>query len=49
MIIEEQHLEGPINNTLIQEFTEQEEITKKQVQAAQAKLKVLEVELASPE
>jgi hypothetical protein len=28
MIIEEQCLEGPVNNALIQEFAEQEEITK---------------------
>jgi chromosome segregation ATPase len=49
VITAEQHLEGPVNNTLIQEFTEQEEITKQQVEAARAKLEVLEAELARPE
>jgi hypothetical protein len=49
MITTEQHLKGPVNNALIQEFTKKEEITKKQVEVARAKLKVLEVELARPE
>jgi len=40
-----QRLEGPVNDTVIQEFTEQEFITKQQVEAAQAKLEAFEVEL----
>ena len=34
----EQHLEGLVNDALIQEFTKQEATTKQQVEAAQAKL-----------
>jgi hypothetical protein len=49
VIIAEQRLEGPVNNALIQELAEQEEITKQQVKAARAKLKVLEEELARPQ
>jgi hypothetical protein len=33
VITAEQHLEGPVNNALIQEFVEQEEIAKQQVEA----------------
>ena len=49
MIIVEQRLEGPVNNALIQEFTEEEEIAKKQVEAARAKLEAFEAELIRPE
>ena len=45
----EQHLEGPINDTLIQEFTEQEVIALQEVEAAQAKLEMFKVELLRPE
>jgi hypothetical protein len=49
LIIAKKRLEGPINNTLIQEFVEQEEIAKQQVEADRAKLEVLEAELPIPE
>jgi hypothetical protein len=45
----EQRLEGPVNDTLIQEFTEQEVIALQQVEAARAKLEAFEVELLRPE
>jgi hypothetical protein len=45
----EQCLEGPVNDAVIQEFTEQEAIAKKQVEAARAKLEVFEAELIRPE
>ena len=38
VITAEQCLEGPVNNALIQEFTEKEEITKKQIEEAWSKL-----------
>jgi len=49
MNIVEQRLEGPVNNTLMQEFVEQEAVAKQQVKAAQAKLEVFEAELIRPE
>jgi hypothetical protein len=49
VITAEQCLEGPVNNALIQEFTEQEEIAKQQVEAARAKLEAFEAELVRPE
>jgi type II secretory pathway predicted ATPase ExeA len=45
----EQCLEGRVNDTVIQEFTEQEATTKKQVEAARAKLKAFEAKLIRPE
>jgi hypothetical protein len=45
----EQRLEGPVSNTLIQEFIEQEAVAKQQVEAARAKLEVFEEELVRPE
>jgi hypothetical protein len=45
----EQCLEGPLNDTMIQEFTEQEATTKKQVEEARAKLKAFKAELLKPE
>jgi hypothetical protein len=45
----EQHLEGPINDAVIQEFAEQEVMAQQQVQAARAKLEAFEVELPRPE
>jgi hypothetical protein len=45
----EQHLEGPVNDAVIQEFTEQEATTKQQVKAARAKLEAFEAELLRPE
>jgi hypothetical protein len=41
----EQRLEGPVNDTLIQEFTEQEAVALQQIEAAQAKLEAFEAEL----
>jgi hypothetical protein len=45
----EQRLEGPVSNTLIQEFVEQEAVAKKLVEAARAKLEAFEVELPREE
>jgi hypothetical protein len=45
----EQCLEGPVNDAVIQEFTEQEAIAKQQVEATRAKLEAFEVELVRPE
>jgi hypothetical protein len=45
----EQCLEGPVNDVVIQEFTEQEATTKQQVEVARAKLEVFEAELLRPE
>jgi hypothetical protein len=47
--VTEQCLEGPVNDAVIQEFTEQEATTKQQVEAARAKLEAFEVELVRPE
>jgi hypothetical protein len=49
VIIAEQRLEGPVNDTLIQEFTEQEAIALQQVEAARAKLEAFKAELLRPE
>jgi hypothetical protein len=38
----EQYLEGPVNDTVIQDFTEQEATTKQQVKASRAKLEAFE-------
>jgi hypothetical protein len=38
----EQRLEGPVNEAVIQEFTEQEVVAQQQVEAARAKLKAFE-------
>jgi hypothetical protein len=40
----EQILEGPVIETVIQEFVEKEALAKKQVEAARDKLKAFEVE-----
>jgi hypothetical protein len=45
----EQCLEGPVNDALIQEFTEKEEVALQQIEAARAKLEVFEVEFLRPE
>jgi hypothetical protein len=45
----EQRLEGPLNDTIIQEFTEQEVVALQQVEAARAKLEAFEAELVRPE
>jgi hypothetical protein len=45
----EQRLEGPVSNTLIQEFVEQEVVAKQQVEAARVKLEAFEVELPREE
>jgi hypothetical protein len=45
----EQHLEGPVNEAVIQEFIEQEALAKQQVEAARAKLEAFEAELPRPE
>jgi hypothetical protein len=44
-----QHLEGPVNVALIQEFIEQEEVAMQQVEASRAKLEAFEAELIRPE
>jgi hypothetical protein len=45
----EQCLEGPVNDAVIQEFTEQEVVAQQQVEAARAKLEAFEAELVRPE
>jgi hypothetical protein len=45
----EQCLEGPVNDALIQEFTEQEAVALQQVEAARAKLEAFEAEFLRPE
>jgi hypothetical protein len=45
----EQCLEGPINDKLIQDFSEQEVVAQQQVKAARAKLEAFEEELIRPE
>jgi hypothetical protein len=45
----EQCLEGPVNDVVIQEFTEQEVVAQQQVEAARAKLEAFEAELVRPE
>jgi hypothetical protein len=45
----EQRLEGPINDAVIQAFTEQEVVAQQQVEAARAKLEAFEAELVRPE
>jgi hypothetical protein len=47
--VAEHCLEGPVNDTVIQEFTEQEATAKKQVKAARAKLEAIKAELIRPE
>ena len=42
IITAEQRLEGPVNDTVIQEFIEHEATTKQQVEAARAKLEAFE-------
>jgi cell division protein FtsL len=49
VITAEQHLEGLLNDTVIQELTEQEVVTLQQVKAARAKLEAFKVELNRPE
>ena len=49
VITAEQRLEGPLNDTVIQEFTEQEVVTLQQVEVNRAKLDTFEVELIKPE
>ena len=47
--IVEQHLEGPVTEQVIQEFTKQVALAKKQVEAARAKLEAFEVVLPRSE
>jgi hypothetical protein len=49
VITAEQCLEGPLNDTVIQEFTEQEVVALQQVEATRAKLEAFEAELVRPE
>jgi hypothetical protein len=44
----EQHQEGPLNDTVIQKFIEQEVVALQQVEADRAKLEAFEVELIRP-
>jgi predicted RNA methylase len=45
----EQHLEGPINDVVIQEFIEQEVVEQQQVEVARAKLEDFEAKLVRSE
>jgi hypothetical protein len=45
----EQCLEGPVNEAVIQDFTEQEALAQQQVEATRAKLEDFEAELPRPE
>jgi hypothetical protein len=45
----EQCLEGPLDETIIQEFIEQEALVQQQVEVAQAKIEAFEVYLPRPE
>jgi hypothetical protein len=45
----EQHLEGLVNDTVIQYFTEEEATTKQQVEATRAKIKAFKAELIIPD
>jgi hypothetical protein len=49
VITTEQCLEGPVNDAVIQEFTEKEVVAQQQVEAARAKLEAFEAELLRPE
>jgi hypothetical protein len=49
VITTEQCLEGPINDAVIQEFTEQVVVALQQVEVARAKLEAFEAELIRPE
>jgi hypothetical protein len=49
VITAEQCLEGPVNDAVIQEFTEQEVVAQQQVEAARAKLEAFEAELVRSE
>jgi hypothetical protein len=49
VITTEQCLEGPVNDALIQEFTEKEVVALQQVEAARAKLEAFEAEFLRPE
>jgi hypothetical protein len=49
VITAEQCLEGPMNDAVIQEFTEQEVIAQQQVEVARAKLEAFEAELIRSE
>jgi hypothetical protein len=48
-ITKKQRMEGPLNDTLIQEFIEQETIALQQVEAIRSKIEAFEVELVRPE
>jgi hypothetical protein len=45
----EKQLEGPISEVVVQEFTEQEAVVQRQVEAARSKLKTFEAKLRRPE
>jgi hypothetical protein len=49
VITVEQCLEGLLNDTVIQEFTEKEDVALQQVEASRANLEEFEVELIRPE
>ena len=46
--IEEQHLEGPINDEIIHGFVEKEFVAQQKFETAQAKLEAFDVELVRP-
>jgi hypothetical protein len=45
----EQHLERPVNGTVIQQFTEEEVVAQQKVKAARTKLEAFMAELVRPE
>jgi hypothetical protein len=49
VIATEHHLEGPVNDAVIQEFTKKEVIAQQQVEEARAKLEAFEAELVRSE
>jgi hypothetical protein len=49
VVIVEQQLEGPISEVVAQEFTEQEAVAQRQVEAARAKLETFEAKFPRPE
>ena len=45
----EQHLEGPVNEVVIQEFIEKEALEQQQVEACRANLEAFEAHIPKPE
>jgi hypothetical protein len=49
VITAEQRMEGPVNDAMIQKFTEKEAVALQQVEVTWSKLETFEVELIRPE